>query len=195
LSSRIRGCLTEIYCRLDRRGRLSRRFKEFKGRQLVVQYVTQGYINGCFLDERTELGKYYTSIQPDSEGRLTLPREMLAWAGLESEVVLITSRESFEIWGLSAWGNEIAIIQEILKAIKIGYDPDKKRYYTSSPDQPIINLRQFNALVDQASENINPNIEYDIGLALSAWTDPATLIPGLPPSGKGETIKVGRPKS
>lgn len=42
-------------------------------------------------------------VEPDSAGRLSLPKHHLELVGLPSEVAVIGARDRLEVWGLEAW--------------------------------------------------------------------------------------------
>jgi MraZ protein len=46
---------------------------------------------------------YASEIEMDSNGRLLLPKELRAFAGLEKQVVLLGQGNKFELWDESRW--------------------------------------------------------------------------------------------
>ena len=44
-----------------------------------------------------------TSVEPDKQGRILLPADFRAYAGIEQEVTIIGNRNHAEIWNTQAW--------------------------------------------------------------------------------------------
>ena len=50
-------------------------------------------------------------LQIDGQGRIRIPAELVAWAGLEKEVALVGVRDHLELWDRGRWEGYRASIQ------------------------------------------------------------------------------------
>ena len=57
---------------------------------------------GCANDSCYFIGPYWVYIM-DRQGRMVIPAGLRAWAGLESDAVIVGSRDHAEIWSPARW--------------------------------------------------------------------------------------------
>ena len=52
------------------------------------------------------------NLELDSQGRILLPPELRAWAGIEREAIIVGVHTSIEIWSQAGWQAQQAATEE-----------------------------------------------------------------------------------
>ena len=58
-------------------------------------------------------------VVPDKQGRILLPAELRAYAGLEKDVTIIGNRNHAEIWATEAWNERRAAVTNAQRAERL----------------------------------------------------------------------------
>jgi MraZ protein len=64
-------------------------------------------------------------LQVDRQGRIRIPAELAAWAGLDGEVALIGVRDHLELWDRKRWEDYRTAIQPRYDEIAAGAFPNQ----------------------------------------------------------------------
>lgn len=127
----------EFECKIDDKGRVklpAALLKQFSNQDALKFTVNRGYerhlilytdevwkrkteeidqLNINLKDHRKALRYFYrgaTKVNPDSAGRVLVPKSLIEYAGLEKEIVLFAYQDIIEIWAKAEY--EVMISQE-----------------------------------------------------------------------------------
>ena len=80
-------------------------------------------INQLPMSRGRSVKRYFFSnavtVEPDKQGRILLPAELRAYAGLEKDVTIIGNRNHAEIWATEAWNERRAAVTNAQRAERL----------------------------------------------------------------------------
>ena len=120
---------------IDAKGRLNfpAKFREAMGESFVVLEWVDNCLFALPMQEVEKLadklmdswavsGDLFSTaceVVPDKQGRILLPAELRAYAGLEKDVTIIGNRNHAEIWATEAWNERRAAVTNAQRAERL----------------------------------------------------------------------------
>ena len=116
---------------IDAKGRLNfpARFRDAMGESFVVLEWVDSCLFALPMEESDELmdswaisGDLFSTaceVVPDKQGRILLPAELRAYAGLEKDVTIIGNRNHAEIWATEVWNARRAAVTNDQRAERL----------------------------------------------------------------------------
>lgn len=83
-------------------------FPEEVFNEILGDVITAPLTNKSARDFRRQMLSGAHSEVPDKQGRITIPPQLRAYAGLEREVTVIGTGRNLEIWDTTAWNDYLA---------------------------------------------------------------------------------------